>query len=237
MTHVRFDQPLIEGTLKGRSKRFVAEVELPNGEAVNARCTNGGSMLGCSEPGSKVLLSVHNDPRRKFQHQLEIIYSGRTPVGVHTGRPSGVITEALQEGLIPELAGYAKMRREVPFNRDSKISILLEGNGLRPCFVEVLNVTLADGDTALFPDAPEDRLIDRMTELTDLVREGNRAMILYLAQRADVERFRPADHIDPEFGQAFRDAVARGVETLCYRARVTRQGIDFDERLLMDLEG
>lgn len=233
---MRFEQPLVEGTLKARSNRFVAEVELESGEAVSARCANSGSMLGVSEPGSKVLLSVHDDPRRKFQHQLEIIYSGRTPVGVHTGRPSYVITEALQQGLIPELAGYAKMRREVPFNRDSKISILLEGNGLRPCYVEVLNVTLAENDTALFPDAPEDKMIDRMVELTDLVREGNRAMVIYLAQRLDVERFRPADQIDPEFGQAFRDAVARGVETLGFRARVSRQGIEFDERLIMDLE-
>ncbi|MEO0811416.1 MAG: DNA/RNA nuclease SfsA [Myxococcota bacterium] len=233
---MRFDQPLIEGTLKARSKRFVAEVELENGEAISARCANSGSMLGVSEPGSKVLLSVHDDPKRKFKHQLEIIYSGRTPVGVHTGRPSSVITEALQQGLIPELAGYAKMRREVPFNRDSKISILLEGNGLRPCYVEVLNVTLADGETALFPDALDERLLDRMVELTDLVREGNRAMIMFLAQRCDVERFRPADHIDPEFGQAFRDAVARGVETLGYRAQVTPESIEFDERLVMEIE-
>lgn len=233
---MRFEQPLIEGTLKARNKRFVAEVELENGEAISARCANGGSMLGVSEPGSKVLLSVHDDPKRKFKHQLEIIYSGRTAVGVHTGRPSSVITEALQEGLIPELAGYARMRREVPFNRDSKISILLEGNGLRPCYVEVLNVTLAEGETALFPDALDERLLDRMVELTDLVREGNRAMIMFLAQRSDVERFRPADHIDPEFGQAFRDAVARGVETLGYRAKVTRQGIEFDERLIMELD-
>lgn len=233
---MRFEQPLIEGTLKARNERFVAEVELVSGEAVNARCANPGTMLGCSEPGSKVLLSVHDDPRRKFKHQLEIIYSGRTPVGVHTGRPSSVITEALQQGLIPELAGYAKMRREVPFNRDSKISILLEGNGLRPCYIDVLNVTMANGEVALFPDGAEDRLIDRMTELTDLVREGNRAMVLYLAQRADVERFRLADDIDPEYGQAFRDAVARGVETLCYRARVTKEGIDFDERLVMEIE-
>ncbi len=233
---MRFEQPLIEGTLKARNKRFVAEVELESGEAISARCANAGSMLGVSEPGSKVLLSVHDDPKRKFKHQLEIIYSGRTAVGVHTGRPSSVITEALQEGLIPELAGYARMRREVPFNRDSKISILLEGNGLRPCYVEVLNVTLADGDTALFPDSLDERLLDRMVELTDLVREGNRAMIMFLAQRQDVERFRPADHIDPEFGQAFRDAVARGVETLGYRAKVTRQGIEFDERLVMELD-
>lgn len=233
---MRFEQPLIEGVLKGRSKRFVAEVELADGQSVNARCVHAGTMMGCSEPGSKVLLSVHNDPRRKFKHQLEVIYAGRTPVGVHRGRLSTVITEALQQGLIPELAGYEKMRRDVPFTRDSKIAILLEGNGLRPCFVEGLNVTLAEGDIALFPDGPEDQLIDRMTELTDLVREGNRAMVLYLAQRGDVERFRVADAIDAEYGQAFRDAVARGVETLCYRTRVTRQGIDFDQRLPMNLE-
>lgn len=231
---MQFEQTLIEGTFKSRTKRFVAEVELENGEAVSAHLANRGSMLGCSEPGSKVLLSVHDDPRRKFKHQLEIVYSGQVPVLVHTGRPSGVITEALQAGLIPELAGYGEIRREVPC-RDGKISILLEGNGLRPCYIDVYNVTLAEARVAQFPDAVDERLTERMSDLTDLVREGNRAMVMFVATRADVDSFRPADAIDPEFSQAFRDAVARGVETLCYRANVTQTGIELDARLTMDL--
>ncbi len=232
---MRFEQPLVEGTLLRRYKRFLADVRLDNGDEVTAHCANPGSMQGCSEPGSKVLLSVSSDPARRFRHELEIIYAGRTPIGVHTGRPNAIVAEAVSSGRVPELAGYATLRREVVYGRNSRVDLLLEGNGLRPCYVEIKNVTLADGQVAMFPDAVTERGTRHMLELTDMVREGNRAMVIFLAQRPDVESFRPADHIDPEFGQVLRDAAARGVEALCYRAKVTRKGIELETRLTVDL--
>ncbi|OGQ78393.1 MAG: sugar fermentation stimulation protein SfsA [Deltaproteobacteria bacterium RIFOXYA12_FULL_58_15] len=233
---MRFEQPLIEGTLVRRYKRFLADVVLTSGEEVTVHCANPGSMIGCSDPGSKVLVSVRDDPRRKFSHQLEIIFAGRVPVGIHTGRPSSVVAEAISQGKVPELAGYATMRREVRDARDSPVDLLLEGNGLRPCYVEIKNVTLAQEDVAMYPDAITEQGTKHMAELTDIVREGNRAMVIFLAQRSDVERFRPADHIDSEFGQALRDAVARGVEPICYRAKVTRKGIELDTRLPIEID-
>ena len=62
-------------------------------------------------------------------------------------------------------------------------------------------------------------------------------MVFLLVQRSDVEWFRPADHIDPDMSTAFRDAVARGVEPLCYRAKVTRRGIELDKKVPVDLGG
>ena len=233
---VRFEQQLIEGTLLRRYKRFLADVRLTNGEEVTVHCANPGSMMGCSEPGSKVLISEHNDPRRKLKHQLEIIYAGRTPVGIHTGRPSTVVGEAIERGKIQELAGYATLRRDVRFGRDKRIDLLLEGNGLRSCYIEVENVTLARESVAYFPDAVNERGPKRMCDLTDIVREGNRAVIMFVAQRSDVQSFKPADHIDAEFGQALRDAIARGVEPVCYRAKVTRRGIELDQRLPVEME-
>lgn len=234
---MRFENPLIEGTLLRRHKRFLADVKLSSGEEVTVHCAHPGSMLGCSEPGSKVLISMTDDPRRRFKHQLEIIYAGRTPVGIHTGRPAGVVAEAIIAGRLSEMAGYAQMRRDARYGRDSRIDLLLEGNGLRPCYITVKNVTLADDGVAYYPDAITEGAAKQMADLTDVVREGNRAVVFFVAQRADVEKFRPADHLDPEFAQTFRDAVARGVETFCYRAKVTRRGIELDSQLEMELGG
>lgn len=232
---MRFDEPLIEGTLIRRYKRFFADVKLNNGEEVTVHCANSGSLMSCSDPGSKVLLSPHVDPRKKLKHQLEIVYAGKTPVGIHTGRPSSVIVEALGHAKIAELSGYATLRRQVKYGRDNHIDIYLEGNGLRPCYIEVKNVTLAHEDIAYFPDALTEKGIRELADLVTIVREGNRAMVIFVAQRADVEWFRPADHIDPEYAQAFRDAVARGVEATCYRSKITRKGIEIDKRLPIDL--
>ena len=123
-----------------------------------------------------------------------------------------------------------------PVGPACRIDYLVKGNGLRTCYMKVENVTLGEDGTAYFPDARFENAAAMMSELTNLVREGNRVMFMFVAQRADVERFRLADHIDPEFCQVFRDAVARGVETMCYRAKVTRKGIELDRKLEVDLE-
>ncbi|MCK5688176.1 DNA/RNA nuclease SfsA [Myxococcota bacterium] len=232
---MRFEQTLLEGTLLRRYKRFLADIKLDSGEEITAHCANPGSMTGLDEPGSRVLLSIKDDPRRKFKHQLEIVYSGQTPVGIHTGRPNSIVAEAIGGAKIKELAGYATMRREVPYGRNSRIDILLEGNGLRSCYVEVKSVTLAKEEIALFPDSITERGTRHLGELVNIVREGHRAMVIFLAQRGDVNIFRPAEEIDPEFTQALVDAKARGVEILCYRASVTKDGIELEQPLPVEL--
>jgi len=234
-TTVRFEQTLIEGTLISRDKRFSAAVKLNNGEEIQAHCANAGSLIGCSEPGSKVLLSKHESAHSRYSHHLEIVYSGRTPVAIHAGRQAAVIAEAVTDARIPELAGYASLRRDTRGNRETRMDLVIEGNALRPCYMKIENVTCVEEGTSLFPDIVIDEGQQVMTDLTNLVREGNRAMIMLLVQRADAERFKLADKVDAEFTQAFRDAAARGVEVVCYRSRVTKRGIELDVPLPMDL--
>lgn len=232
---MRFEQPLLEGTLIRRSKRFQAEIKLENGDQITAHCANPGSLRGCAEPGNRVLVSVNQNPRLKFGHQLEVIYAGRVPVGVHMARPVSVVAEAIQNAKLPELAGYARLRRLTRNDGVPYADLVLEGNGLRACYLHIQNVTMAEGPVAYFPDYPLPSGVDAMSELTNLVREGNRAMIFLVAQRNDVRCFRPADEIDAEYAQALRDAVARGVEIQCQRAKVTKKGIELDEPLALEL--
>ena len=232
---MRFDQPLVEGTLIRRYKRFLAVVKLRSGDEITAHCPHPGSMMGCSNPGSKVLLSVQNDSRRRFKHQLEIIYVGRTPVGIHTGRPTTVVTETIVQGKIRGLAGYATLKRDPKARRQTHVDLILSGNGLRTCHIAVENVTMAENHMAYFPDAKNTNGLDILEALTDLVREGYRAVMFMVVPRSDVERFRLADHIDPDYSQAFRDTIARGVELLCYRAKVTRKGIELDQEIPAEL--
>jgi sugar fermentation stimulation protein A len=225
-----FPSRLIRGTLMQRYKRFLADVRLPNGDIVTAHCTNTGSMLGCKEPGSTVYLSLSPNKSRKLAYTWEIIRIDRAWVGINTMHPNRLVAEAVEAGRIPELRGYATVRREVKVSAHSRLDLCLERND-GCCFVEVKNVTLSIDRAAAFPDAVSERATKHLRELIRLKRKGHRAALVFVIQRGDCDHFRPADEIDPEYGRWLRRAVKAGVEALPYMAKVTPKGIVLTARI------
>ena len=227
---MRFPDPLIAGTLIRRYKRFLADVELAGGEAVTAHCANSGSMLSVKEPGAEVWLSPARNPERKLRYTWEMIRVGNALVGINTSLPNALVADAIGEGLIPELGGYGSLRREVKYGRNSRIDMLLEGEGRRACYVEVKNVTmrrdLSPGAPVEFPDAVTARGTKHLGELSREAANGARAVMVYLVQRDDAERCAIARDIDPAYGDAWDAALDAGVETLCYGCRLSVDGID-----------
>lgn len=229
---MRYPRPLVEGRLIRRYKRFLADVQLPGG-VVTAACPNTGSLMGCCEPGSRVWLSESDNAARKYRHTWELVEVGRTMVGINTGLPNRLAAEAIAAGVIAELAGYASVRREVAFGEEgSRVDLVLEGDGREPCYVEVKNVTAAARrGVALFPDCVSDRGSKHLRELARLKARGLRPVQLYCVQRGDVREVRPADAIDPVYGQTLRVAMEAGVEVIAYRAKVTPDEIRLAERI------
>jgi len=229
---MKFSAKLVAGRLIRRYKRFLADVQLEGG-VITAACPNTGSMLGCCEPGSRVWLSQSDRATRKYRHTWEIVEVGRVMVGINTGLPNGLVAEAIGAGAIPELAGYASLRREVAFGEErSRVDLLLEDPARAPCYVEVKNVTAAvTRGIALFPDAVSDRGAKHLRELMRLKAAGLRPVQLYCVQRGDVGEVRPADAIDPEYGRTLRRALEAGVEVMAYRAKVTPREIRLEERI------
>lgn len=235
----RFEQPLHEGRLIKRYKRFLADVKLAGGEVITAHCANTGPMTGCAEPDSAVLLSKSDNPNRKLQYSWELIKVGRIWVGINTARPNAIVEDAIQSGLVPELRGYETLRREVKYGREgkSRIDILLEDNTRGRCWVEVKNTTLlAEPGVARFPDAVTTRGQKHLQELTDMAKAGDRAVIFFLVNRADADKMGPADEIDPVYGKLLRKAVSAGVEALAYQVRNTRKGAKIERSLPVVLD-
>lgn len=225
-----FASQLICGTLVKRYKRFMADVELPDGQTITAHCANPGSMLGLKEPGSKVWLSKSDNPKRKLKYSWELIEvdlgKGPALVGINTAHPNRIVAEALESGLVDELAGFSSLRREVRYGKNSRIDILLEADGAPPTYVEVKNVHLMrEAGSAEFPDSVTARGAKHLSELSDMVATGARAVMFYLVQRGDAETMRFARDIDPAYVAAFEAARAAGVEALCYGCDVRTDGI------------
>lgn len=229
---MRFGQTLIKGRLLRRYKRFLADVELEDGEVITAHTANPGRMIGLTEPGSTVYLSHHDKPSRKLKYSWELIRVGRNLVGINPMLANDLVAEAIAAGRVPELAGYAGQRREVKYGaRGSRIDLLLSDPERPDCYVENKNVTLVDGEAALFPDAVTERGKKHLLELRDVVAAGGRGVILFVVQRPEPEYVGPADAIDPAYGEVLREVAAAGVELLAYRAKVGRREIRITDSL------
>lgn len=247
---MKFSEPLIQGTLIRRYKRFLLDVELDSGEQITAHTSNTGSMLGCQTPGSRVWLSRSDNPKRKYQHSWEIVEvdspAGPVPVGINTMLSNKLVHEAISVGLVDELKGYELIRTEVKYGiENSRIDLLLEPFEAKQaseqlprtsCYVEVKNVTLVENGIAYFPDAVSKRGAKHLRELIEVVRDGYRGVIFFCVQRSDAAQVKPADHIDSEYGQWLRRAVNEGVEALAYQAKVTPNEIILTKSLPVTLD-
>jgi len=222
----------VPGVLLRRYQRFLADVRLDSGETVTAHCPNTGSMLSLKDPGNRVWLSPACNPGRKLAWTWELVETvAGVTVGIHTGRANQLVAEALAAGMIPELAGYAGMRREARLGGRSRSDLLLQypGGG---CHVEVKSVTAAVNEAiGFFPDAVSARALKHLRELGLRVEGGERAAVVFCVQREDVQAVRPADHIDPAFARALRQAARAGVEVYALGARVSPAEIRLVRRL------
>jgi len=220
----------MEGRLIKRYKRFLADVLCPDGTVITVHCPNSGSMKGCAVPGSRVFLSRSDRPGRKYPCTWELAEIDGVMVGLNTGLPNRLVHEAIANGTIAELQGYATIRPEVPYGENSRVDLLLEGADGR-CFVEVKNVTLVENGQALFPDAVTERGQKHLRELMKVVQDGDRGVIFFTVQRSDAHSVAPADAIDPEYGRLLRHALVNGVEALAYQAEVNCREIRLIKRL------
>jgi sugar fermentation stimulation protein A len=215
--------PLLQpGHLIKRYKRFLADVQLQDGTIITAACPNTGTMLGLTTPGLKVWLSRSPSPTRKYPYTLEIIERPDVgAIGINTAHPNRLVEEALSQGLIPALAGYTSLRREVAYGENSRIDLLLEAENRPPCFVEVKNVTLyRNPGLAEFPDCRTERGEKHLREMAAMVRQGNRAVMVYCIQGGSPHSFALTADLDPSYVAQFKLARMEGVEAIALTCHV-----------------
>jgi sugar fermentation stimulation protein A len=228
-----FNPPLIKGKLIRRYKRFLADVELENGEVVIAHCTNSGSMKTCIEEGAPVYLTPVNDPKRKTKFTWEMIFINNGWIGINTSTPNLLAFEWIKSGVIDKLKGYTTVKREVKFG-DSRFDVFAE-NDTEKCFIEVKNVTMKAGNFARFPDAVTTRGLKHLETLLKVKQSGMRAVMLYVIQRMDVDIFGSARDIDPNYANALVKVHQQGVEIIPVQVKVTPRKIEFYRELPFDL--
>lgn len=210
-----------------RPNRFIAEVLL-RGKTETVHVKNTGRCRELLLPGTTVYLSAAENPDRKTKYDLVAVEKQRNGDTLCINMDSQIANDVAQEWLrTGALFGEnAHIRREVSHGR-SRFDFYIE-QGERKIFLEVKGCTLEQDGVALFPDAPTQRGVKHITELTACLQDGYEACILFVLQMKGVHVFRPHDAMHPQFGDALRKARQAGVHILAMDCAVAPDSIRID---------
>lgn len=222
--------PLIKGNLIKRYKRFLADIKLENGEIITAHVPNSGAMTSCIEDGCEVHVSFHDNPKRKLKYTLELTCMDGSLICTNTNYANKIALEAIKNDQIKEFTGYTNIKPEQKYGKNSRIDILLE-NENEKCYVEIKSVSLKIDDFLAFPDAITQRGTKHLHELIQMKKNGHRAVMLFIAQRTDSEKFRIAKEVDKTYYETLKLALHEGVEVLVYQNRISLKEIVLDREL------
>ncbi|MBW7981453.1 DNA/RNA nuclease SfsA [Enterobacillus tribolii] len=232
-----FNPPLQAARLIKRYKRFLADVETPQGEILTIHCANTGAMTGCATPGDTVWYSTSANPKRKYPHSWELTHTQAGDwICVNTAQANALAAEAINENRIMELSGYTNLQREVRYgSENSRIDLLLQAEERPNCYIEVKSVTLLQQQGGYFPDAVTLRGQKHLRELREQAEQGQRAVLFFAALHTGIDRVAPARHIDAQYADLLAQACAHGVEVISYGAEISSREIRLATRLPFSL--
>ena len=200
-------------------------------EIVTAHCPNTGSMKGLLDEDNDVYVLPNNNPKRKLKFGLEIVKSRKNLVGVNTHMANRIVQHGLENNLIKELKNSDTIKPEVFFNKETRFDFLIEKNDQKS-FVEVKNVTLfRDNNTSEFPDAVTMRGSKHLLTLIEAIKKGYKSYLLFLVQIQNMEYFKIAKDIDPEYYKNYLLAKKAGVNFLAYRCNISSKKIFIEKKL------
>lgn len=206
---------IIEGEFLSRPNRFIAEVMI-DGKKEIAHVKNTGRCRELLTKNAKIYLQQFHNTNRKTKYDLISVYKGKRLINMDSQAPNKIFGE----WLMPQVD---LLKPEYKY-KNSRLDFYAEANG-KKILVEVKGVTLEENGVVMFPDAPSERAIKHVKELTSAVDEGYIAVVAFIIQMNGVEYLTPNDQTHKEFGNCLRDAVLGGVNVIALDCDVTKDTI------------
>ena len=203
----------VPGVFIERPNRFIAVVSV-DGQPQRVHVKNTGRCRELLIPGTEVYLAEGTAPGRKTKYDLIGCLRKADPENQRAQRlihmdsqaPNRIAREWLASRPVTDIKAeytWGNSRLDFFFREDGK-----------PCLMEVKGVTLETGGTAFFPDAPTERGVKHLKELTAAVAQGYGAYVCFVVQMDGVQEVLPNEATDPAFAAAYREAVAAGVKVV-----------------------
>ena len=210
-----YSTPVVKAKFLSRPNRFIAQVML-RGEIVTVHVKNTGRCKELLPQGATVYLAASVNPTRKTPYDLVAVEKVKPDgsvlfINMDSQAPNDIAAEYLpHSGLFSPDAIF---RREVTHGA-SRFDFAMEAPDTPVAYLEVKGCTLERDGIAYFPDAPTERGVKHIRELTDLARNGHPTCILFVIQMKGITALRPNDETHKAFGDALREASAAGVRIL-----------------------
>ena len=216
----------VEGTFIERKNRFIASVRL-NGKTLEVHVKNTGRCRELLVPGARVILAKGENPNRKTAYDLITVFKPELGwVNIDSQVPNALVQEWLKaedQSRPDELRNVRNIIPEYCFGA-SRMDFYLETKD-RKILMEVKGCTLERNGIGYFPDAPTERGIRHLRELTEAVRNGMDAYLAFVIAMPGVTEVLPNMQTHPQFGEALDEAIKKGVRVLYLACSVTENTI------------
>lgn len=206
-----------KGIFQDRPNRFIAHVWI-DGTLETVHVKNTGRCKELLLPGSTVILEDCDNPNRKTRYDLIAVYKdGLGLINMDSQAPNKVVAEWL------ETQNYDYIKPEFKYG-NSRVDFYME-KGEEKYLMEVKGCTLEIDGIGYFPDAPTERGVKHLRELTKAVSLGYHCSIAFVIQMPGITTVLPNEVTHPEFKEAFDEALAAGVEVLYLLCDITEDSI------------
>lgn len=227
MDEIPFDK-LLPAVFIQRDNRFRAEIEL-NGQRYKAHVANSGRMKELLTPMSKIWVHKAEKETRKTHYDLVLVEHEGRKICLNAQMANHIFAFWLEKQLLPEFSGANNIKREYSWG-NSRFDFKLELNN-KECLLEIKSVNLVRNGIAYFPDAPTERGVKHLQELTGYQKQGGNSFVVFIVMGNDASSFLPNETTDALFTQALRQAQKMGVTILVYKAIVEVTGVTFGGRI------
>ncbi len=230
MIKMKIEGPLINAVFIERPNRFITIIEI-GGEKHKSHLPDPGRLKELLIPGASLLVrpAPENKERSTAFTTIMVNLKGQW-ISLVSTLPNQFVKYSFQKNRIPIFQKYKLVRPEVTI-RNHRFDFLLSNKSGKNFFLEVKSVTFVENGIAKFPDAVTTRGMNHAKTLTDLVKEGEFAGILFVCQRPDATLFEPMWDIDPMFSNVLFNAYKIGVKVWCITLNVSQTEISFNKEI------
>lgn len=225
MEKEHFEQAVTARFLR-RVNRFIADIELSDGQIVQAHLANTGRMQELLRPGVAALVRPAKNPARKTAWDLLAVDHAGSWVCLAAAWANDFMREWLSKGRIAGFYDWKQIEWEKKIgNSRFDFAVTLE-SGER-WLLEVKSVNYVIDGHALFPDAPTMRGRRHVEELLALREEGWNVGVFFVTMGQPVIDVGFNAENDPEFARVMQRAIAEGAAVRAFSAEILPPDVYF----------